>query len=86
MIQITKIPFIGKHVKLMKTTKTLQGIEGEIIDETKHQFTLETLQGIKKVDKRAAHFQIIYQNQEYIINGNLIAKTPEERIKAKAVA
>ena len=84
MIPINKIPFIGKNIEIVKSENhSLEGIQGEIIDETKHQFTIATNHHRKHIDKRAINFKIQYQGKTYMLNGKTINKTAEERIKTK---
>jgi len=73
--------FIGAKIKVMNATnKSLQGIEGSIIDETKNAFKIASSnQEEKIVLKKGAVFMI----NNNIINGNEIIKRPEERIKLK---
>jgi len=41
---------IGSKIKISKSkNKTIEGLEGKVIDQTKNTITLETKQGIKKI-------------------------------------
>jgi ribonuclease P protein subunit POP4 len=73
--------FIGAKIKIMgATNKSLEGIEGSIIDETKNTFKIKTKsQEEKSILKHNAVFMI--NDQE--IRGDDIIKKPEERIKFK---
>ena len=43
---------IGKKIKINKSSnKSLEGIHGEIINETKNMITIKTRKGIKKIIK-----------------------------------
>lgn len=62
--------------------KSLIGIKGKIIDETKNIIFVETKdKGIKKIIKNQVKILIEYQNKKYQINGEILASRPEERIK-----
>ena len=56
-------------------------IQGTIIDETKHTFTIETAQGNKKVTKKDNIFLISAKDGRMRINGHLLIARPEDRIK-----
>ena len=73
--------FIGAKIKVMNATnKSLQGLEGSIIDETKNSFKIKnSKQEEKTVLKKGAVFMI----NNNIIKGDEIIKRPEERIKLK---
>jgi ribonuclease P protein subunit POP4 len=73
--------FIGVKIKVMNATnKSLQGLEGNIIDETKNSFKIKnSKQEEKTVLKKGAVFMI----NNNIIKGDEIIKRPEERIKLK---
>jgi ribonuclease P protein subunit POP4 len=72
--------FIGQNltVKTAKN-KSLQGLTGKIIDETKKTFTIKTSDGDKRVLKEGCTFTIGNQTVE----GEELALRPEERIKRK---
>jgi ribonuclease P protein subunit POP4 len=73
--------FIGAKIKVMNATnKSLQGLEGSIIDETKNSFKIKnSKQEEKTVLKKGAVFMI----NNNIIKGDDIIKRPEERNKLK---
>jgi ribonuclease P protein subunit POP4 len=72
--------WIGKHAKVISATnKALAGIEGIIVDETRNTIIIQTEQGVKRVQKHGAVFEI--DGQE--IEGDKVLAAPEERIKLK---
>jgi ribonuclease P protein subunit POP4 len=74
--------FIGTHAEIADATnKSLVGLGGKIVFETKQTFTINTKTGLKIIPKQ--HVSWKFQNDS-IINGDLIAKRPEDRIKVKA--
>jgi len=80
--RIMRGEIIGKYVKIIDAkNKTLIGIEGKIIDETKNTITLETKRGRKKLIKSQITLNFI--NENIIINGKKIALRPEERINIR---
>ncbi|MBI4453153.1 ribonuclease P protein subunit [Candidatus Woesearchaeota archaeon] len=87
--------WIGSIVKILTAAnKSLIGVEGKVIDETKHTFTILTLNKnknnqlnkkkvLKKVLKKGCVFQITHNSATYNVEGSLLEKKPEERIKHK---
>jgi len=72
--------WVGKHAKVIKATnKSLEGLEGVVIDETRNHLVLETKQGIKQLPKKGTVFTI--NNEE--VSGDDVLAQPEERIKLK---
>lgn len=50
---------IGKRIKITNAkNKTLKGMEGQVIDETKNLLVIETNKGIKKLIKDQIKFRI----------------------------
>lgn len=69
--------FIGLKAKVIESKDpTIKGIEGIIIDETKNMIIIETKNGIKKIAKDIAIFEI----NGIVINGKKIKYRPEDRI------
>jgi len=76
--KMMKEEFIGMKVRIEKCTDpSLQGMEGMIIDETKNMMVIESREGIKKVAKRIATFNI----GGFAIDGRKISYRPEDRIR-----
>ncbi len=79
---IARHEFIGLDVVVVDAqNKNLIGIEGEIVDETRNTFILETKQGEKKVLKKGTSFKVTLDTQEIIIKGDILVGRPEDRIK-----
>jgi len=75
-----KEEFIGEKVQITKSTnKTLVGLKGTIIDETKNTFKIKTNKKTVVALKNTSTF--IIKNQE--IQGEKITKKPQDRIKIK---
>ena len=74
--------FIGSHTEIVASSNSsLAGLSGKIIHETQNTFTINTKSGFKVIPKQ--HTSWKFQNDQ-VINGDLIAKRPEDRIKVKA--
>ena len=55
--KVLRSEFIGKRVCVVNATnQSLVGLEGKVVDETKHTFTLQTIQGTKKIIKKNQKF------------------------------
>ena len=61
--------------------KSRDSLKGLIVDETKNLVVLETEQGIKKVPKTEASFEIALGKEKVLISGKSILARPEDRIK-----
>ncbi len=74
--------FIGMQTSIIDSSnKSLVGMSGKITYETKSTFTISTNVGSKVIPKQ--HNSWKFANDQ-VINGDLIAKRPEDRIKVKA--
>ena len=73
--------FIGAKIKIIDATnRSLVGLEGSVLDETKNSFKIKNNnQEEKTVLKKGALFMI----DNIIIKGDEVIKRPEERIKLK---
>lgn len=71
---------IGEKVVVVKAkNKNLDGMEGEIVDETRSTVLIKTKNGVKTVLKGSVDLKL--QNLGIIIKGTTIKKRPEERLK-----
>lgn len=74
--------FIGIHTQIVDSTnKQLIGLNGKIVNETQSMFTINTNNGTKAIPKQYSSWKFA---NDQVINGDLIAKRPEDRIKVKA--
>ena len=70
--------FIGLPVRIIDAKdKSLVGIEGTIIDETKNMLIIESQGKVKKVAKDIAQFEI----NGKMVNGKKLKYRPEDRIR-----
>ena len=73
-----KTELIGKNIKIIKSdNKSLVGIQGKIVDETKNMLSIETDGKTRKIAKD----QCVFEIEGKTIEGKEITKRPEERIK-----
>ncbi|MEA3430976.1 MAG: ribonuclease P protein subunit [Nanoarchaeota archaeon] len=81
---ILKHELIGLGAKVIgSTNKADIGIKGIIIDETKNTITILEKDEKKKLIKKNIILEIEYEGKKIHVEGKLIAKRPEDRIKAK---
>ena len=77
-----KEELIGKEVFIVSSkNKSLEGIKGKIIDETKNTITIKTSSKIKKILKNQVKLELKIKNKIIKINGKEIQQRPEDRIK-----
>lgn len=75
---------IGLHASVIESTNSeTVGISGYVCDETKHMLTLQTAGGVKILPKQHNKWRFTLSGQDIIIDGNIITKRPEDRIKVK---
>ncbi len=79
---IARHEFIGLDVVVVDANnKSLIGIQGEIVDETKQSFIIQNEKSEKRVLKKGTSFKLKINNQELIIKGDILVGRPEDRIK-----
>ncbi|RDJ31071.1 MAG: ribonuclease P protein subunit [Crenarchaeota archaeon] len=75
---------IGLHAKIVESTnEEIITKNGIIIDETKSMFTLKTETGEKKFPKENSKWEFDFKNEKIILDGNQIAKKPQDRWRIK---
>ncbi len=62
--------------------KSLVGIKGRIVDETKHLLVIENDRE-RRILKSHATFKITRNNHSFTINGKLLVGRPEDRMKKR---
>ena len=76
---IVSMNLIGKSIEITKSkNKSLVGIKGKVIDETKNMIILDNQ---KKLIKSQSTFKIKIKNNTYEIDGKVLQTRPEDRIK-----
>lgn len=78
---LPKHELIGLEVEIIESAdESLIGIKGEVLDETQSLLMIED----KRVEKKNCVFRFTLPNgQEVKLDGDLIAKRPEERVGMK---
>jgi ribonuclease P protein subunit POP4 len=84
MAQLVNHELIGLQTQIVDSSnKEIIGLSGKIIDETKSMLVLETKTGTKMVPKQHTNWKFTLNDQECIVDGNIISKRPEDRIKVR---
>lgn len=84
MIDIRKAELIGLPLEIEDSeNKSLMGLKGTIIDETKNTFTIRTDEGDKKIMKDQVKVLVRKNSKIYRVDGRVLSKRPEERIKTR---
>lgn len=77
-----KKELIGIKVRVLKSkNKTNKDVEGEIIDETMNTLKIRTNKGEKIMLKDQNVFGIMKEGKMIEVEGKLLRKKPEERVK-----
>ena len=76
---------IGLYIEVTKSSNIHQtGTRGMVVDETKNTLTIETDNGLKKIQKKGSDFIFkIPDGKRVKVDGKRILARPEERIKLK---
>ena len=73
-----KTELIGKKIEIIQSNnKSLIGIQGKIVDETKNMLSIETDGKTRNIVKD----QCVFEIEGKTVEGKEITKRPEERIK-----
>lgn len=75
---------IGLKVQVIKSTnKNIEGLEGDIVDETRQTFIIRTKNGEKTVIKNECVFLFYLPKVCVRVEGKILIARPEDRIKKK---
>ena len=81
---VLKYELIGIDAEIVDAkNKSLIGIKGKIIDETKNTITIETQDTTKKILKEQVTIKMKIQNKIAIVNGEKLVARAEDRIKKR---
>lgn len=79
-VNLPKHELIGLSVEVEEhSDESLEGIEGTVVDETKNMLVIDG----KKVQKDEGVFVFKLNDSKVRINGKIIAKRPEDRVKMR---
>jgi ribonuclease P protein subunit POP4 len=76
---------IGLEVRVVAcTNKQLEGLSGNVIDESRNMLVIETQKGEKSLPKEDCIFSFHLPSGEWVrVEGSLLVARPEDRIKKK---
>ena len=79
---ILKHELIGLEIAITSSpNKTLNGLQGKIVNETKNMITIAVGESLKKVLKAQIVFETTINNQKISIDGKKLVARPEDRLK-----
>ena len=80
-----KHELIGLEVRVAgSTNKSVVGMEGAVVDETRQTLTIQTAKGDRKVAKDVCTFVFTLPDKKKVkVDGCLLVSRPEDRIKKK---
>ena len=75
---LVKKELIGSCVEIISSkNKTLLGLKGKVVDETKFTLKIQTKDKMKRLIKS----QIVLKIGDYLVKGEKLVGRPEDRIK-----
>ncbi len=81
---ILRAELIGRHMEIIDArNKSLIGLKGKIIDETKNAFIIEYGGKRKMILKSHMKMMIGWNGKKILVDGKMLAKRPEDRIGMK---
>lgn len=83
-LNITQHELIGLRVRIIHSDNPSQiGIEGAVVDETRNTLTIRDKGKVKKVLKSQIKMEIEINDAVVEVDGKVLLKRPEERVKRK---
>ena len=74
--------FIGSDLEVLESNhEGYREVEGQVVDETKKMFTIDTGDDEKRVPKKGNRFKLTIEGRENILKGTKLTTRPENRIK-----
>ncbi len=81
---VLRAELIGKNIEIVESkNKSLLGLKGKIIDETKNAFIVLSNGKRKMVLKSHIKMIVKWQDKSILVDGKMLAKRPEDRINIK---
>lgn len=73
---------VGKHLRVVQSSnRDCLNLEGLVVDETMHLILIQTPKGLKRLIKRAHTFAVANETKRFLIDGRLLEKRSEERVR-----
>ncbi len=81
---ILRAELIGKNMEIVESrNKSLIGLKGRIIDETKNAIIIMHNGKRKMILKNHVKLVINWQDKRILVDGKMLAKRPEDRINTR---
>lgn len=81
-VDIARSELIGLEAEVTDAkNRSLIGLKGLIVDETKSTISIETKDGIKRVIKSQVMLTIMFEGRAFQIDGKILVGRPEDRLK-----
>lgn len=76
---------IGLDVQILKSkNKSMEGLNGVVVDESRQTLTIKTSKGEKKIPKDICVFVFkLPDGKKVKVDGELLVSRPEDRVKKK---
>ncbi len=79
---ILRSEIIGLEAEVVDAeNKSLIGLRGLVVDETKNMLSIEKDGVVKKVVKSQVTLKILFEGQAFQIDGKVLVGRPEDRLK-----
>lgn len=79
---ILRSEIIGLEAEVIDAeNKSLIGLRGLVVDETKNMLSIEKDGVVKKVVKSQVTLKILFEGQTFQIDGKVLVGRPEDRLK-----
>ena len=77
---------IGKDIEIMEAkNKSLLGLKGKVIDETKNTITIIRDGKKKMILKQNIKMAVKMNGKKILVDGKLLARRPEDRLQARGI-
>ena len=81
---ITAHELIGLKTKIVESSNSkILGLNGVVVDETKHMLILQTKNGKKMISKKENKFNFLTSVEKLIHSGTVLEKRSYERLEAR---
>ena len=82
--EVAGCELIGTKIRVVDATnKSLIGLEGKVIDETRNTILIESEHKEVILIKEQITIEFKYKNQKVRVNGKILVARPEDRLKLK---
>lgn len=84
MSELARSELVGRHTRIADSSNPqIVGIDGQIIDETKSTFIIESQGARRMIPKPGSVFEFATGGSRELLDGSLICKRPYDRLRMK---